>query len=426
MPMTDETRLTKNKQIREAGKLTRARRSLMDCKVYHLKLQPNSTTKTKLALLFKEAKWLRNASLSAQEFSVDFLKTLTEGVPVKTPTGVELRPITLLGSQMQQATLSQLRGDLQNLAKAKKAGRKVGKLKFVREVTSINLQQLGTTYQLDFKKKRARIQNIGWVKTRGLQQLSGHAELANAKLLQKADGFYLAVTCYFPKNSKTIDFQPDTSIGLDMGVSTHLTLSDGRKLDSTVQETDRLKRLQRKLSRQVKGSKNSMKTKAKIRKEYLKMDYKKADFANKVVHDLLKYETVYLQDENLTGWKVKSASHKFGRKLQHSALGRVKAKLVDHPRTVVVGRFVPTSQYCVCGVLTKHELSERVFVCSGCGFSEDRDVHAAKNMILLGQSKIYTSGTEGSACGGSVRPEEVLLRRRLPAKQETPMALVSA
>lgn len=416
---TEENRLAKNKRIKEAGMATRTRRAQLDCRVYHLKLQPNKTIIQKLRLLFKEAKWLRNASLSAQNFNVSFLKTIASGIPVQTPNGEELRNIAVLGSQMQQGILTQLRSDLKSLNARKNKGYKVGKLNFVRSINSINLQQLGTTYDLNFEKSKARIQSIGWVKVRGLKQLDGFKELANAKLLQKPDGFYLAVTAYFPKNSKSSDFTRNSKIGIDMGVATHVTLSDGRKFNSTVQETDRLKRLQRKLSRQIKGSKNRLKTISKIKKEYLKMDYKKNDFSNKLVHELLQYETVYLQDEQLTTWKVRN-----GKKLQHSALGKVKSKLIAHDRSLVLSKYAPTTQFCECGVKTKHDVRKRTFVCSSCGFTEDRDVHAAQNMIKLADN--YTLGTKGSACGGPNKTRKALkLREQGSAKQETPMTSVS-
>ena len=73
----------------------------------------------------------------------------------------------------------------------------------------------------------------------------------------------------------------------------------------------------------------------------------------------------------------------FGKQVQYSILGRVKAKLVNNPRVVVLDRSVPTTQYCPdCGALNKHGLDKRVYSCS-CGYSMDRDTHAAMNMINL-------------------------------------------
>lgn len=407
MSMTDAERLAKNERIKEACKATRLRRGAMDCRVYHLKLHPNKTAKRRLSLMFLEAKWLRNAAIVAGQFDTGFLKTVKTGCPVKTPGGEELRALTVLGSQMKQATIAQIRGDIKALAAAKRKGRKVGGLGFAKDVASINLPQRGTTYDLDFKRRRTRIQNIGWVRAKGFHQLYGFKELANAKLLKKPDGFYLAVTAYFEEGSKSIPTTAGAAVGVDMGVSTHITISDGNgyelKLNSTVSEPDHLRRLQRKLSRQIKGSNNWVKTVKQIRRQYQKTDNRKSDFANKVVHELLKYETVYFQDEMLTSWRSKKNKSRMGRKLQHSALGRIKAKLRNSEGTVMLDRSLPTTQHCPeCSVRTKHTLDKREFVCAGCGFTADRDINAANNMIILG--KLNTSGTD--VRGGLLRPDE--------------------
>ena len=87
-----------------------------------------------------------------------------------------------------------------------------------------------------------------------------------------------------------------------------------------------------------------------------------------------------MQDENLTGWK----KFNFGKQIQHSVMGRIKAKLINHPRVEVLDRWAPTTKLCICG--NKHpdlKLSDRVFICPFCNHTEDRDIHAAKNMIRM-------------------------------------------
>ena len=67
---------------------------------------------------------------------------------------------------------------------------------------------------------------------------------------------------------------------------------------------------------------------------------------------------------------------------------------------------MPTTKYCPqCGKLKKDiKLSDRTYECT-CGYHEDRDVHAAQNMILL--FKITTCGTQGiNAFGEDVRQHE--------------------
>lgn len=399
--MNEKQRLAKNKQIKEAGKATRARRNIMDCRVYHLKISKNKLSKTQanaLERIFLEAKWLRNHALARERFDATFLKDIGDTVKVKTPTGLEDRSIEMLGSQMRQGILSQMRGDLASIKALKNKGKTAGKLRFVSEVNSINLQQKGTTYDFDFDNNMVRLQKIGKVKVRGLSQIKNASEYANAKVLKKSSGYYIAVTCYFKTGEKEIPFTPDTEVGIDMGVKTHVTLSTGEKWNSSVREPERLRRLQRRLSRQVKGSNNWRKTKILIAREYEKMGNVKQDQANKLVHSLLGNERIYMQDESLASWKRKNGYISAGKSLHHSPLGLVKAKLASHPRVTILPKTVATTKTCVCGARNDVGL-KRTYSCITCGYSEDRDIHAARNMILLSKEN-HTSGTEGSARGG--------------------------
>ena len=90
-----------------------------------------------------------------------------------------------------------------------------------------------------------------------------------------------------------------------------------------------------------------------------------------------------MQDENISSWKRRSSVARGSRVIQYGILGRVKAKLVGHPRVTVLKRNVATTATCVCGVKTPHDLSQREFECPSCGYSAPRDIHAARNMFLL-------------------------------------------
>jgi putative transposase len=74
--------------------------------------------------------------------------------------------------------------------------------------------------------------------------------------------------------------------------------------------------------------------------------------------------------------------------VQTSALGAIKAKLKRLESTQVIGRFEPTTKLCYnCGKINSLSLSTRIYKCD-CGLEEDRDIKAAKTILLIGQSKI--------------------------------------
>ena len=112
-------------------------------------------------------------------------------------------------------------------------------------------------------------------------------------------------------------------------------------------------------------------------------------------HVLKKNYIICFQDELLNSGKRKKSKHRFsfGRKVQHGILGRVKDKLKKNSSNVMLESSVPTTQTCpVCGCLTKHSLDKRKYHCEHCGYENpDRDVHSAKNMILLSGYGTYRS-----------------------------------
>ena len=396
--LSDEARLAKNARIREAGKATRARRGKMECITRKIKIdRSHLSNKQEEAInrLFLESKWLANSCIANERFDNDYLKELDGKVQVKTPEGMEEREFLVLGGQLSQSVIRDLRYSLKSLAKLKSKGKKVGRLRYRRQVRSLDFPQYGNSHKINRGKNRIKLANIpGWMRVRGLDQLPENAEFANCKLLDRPDGLFIVITCY--TNKEPEDFAPGTSIGVDMGVKTHLTFSNGVKIDALVEESERAKGLRRKISRQKPGSNNRAKTLARLEKVLAKDANKREDIANKIVHELLKNETVYYQDEPISKWFEKQGRVKAGKRLQGSILGRVKAKLERSPRAVMLDKYLATTATCICGHKTKHDPEKRIFVCSKCGYQDDRDIHAAKNMVRLGRS-INAPATEHSS-----------------------------
>ena len=380
--LRDDVRKSKNEKIATSFKATKERRKKQTPRVVDLKIISNKLSTTQreaLERLFVEAKWVYN-DLIGSEDALSY-QVPKKTVAVHTPEGIEQREFKVLGSQMKQSIVSGARSSIKTLSSLKKKGKKVGRLRFKSEYTSINLKQAGTTYKI--RGSKARIQNIpGWVRVRGVSQLEG-TELANAKLVNRSDGFHLLVTTYRFTDEIPSQIKYEGVVGVDFGVKTSFTLSTGEKFDIAVGETERLKRLQRKLARQEKGSNNYKKTQDKISREYKHITDRRDDIANKLSHEILGYDQVFIQDENIAGWRSKRGYARGGRKIQRSVLGRVKARLSSNPRVTVLDKHVATTATCVCGVKTKHTPDKRTFVCSSCGYSDDRDIHAAKNMIRL-------------------------------------------
>lgn len=373
----------KNRHIAERGRLTKDRRSKLQAKTIELGIdkayaKPHAE---KLELLFLQAKWLTNDIIShlrdGDLGSWDDKKKQVQVRMGRDSSEYSTRALTVLSSKNKQNLRDRVKDNLSSLHALKNNGHKVGALKYAKEVDSIPYNQFKNDFDIDLEARKVKIQKIGWLKVHGLSQLPQDADIATGALLKTPRGFVFHLTFYTSKEEYT--FTPGSIVGIDFGVKTFLTLSDGTEFFNSVPITPRLKNLQRKLSRQVKGSSNYIKTLCAIQKCYHDISHQKDDIANKLVSFLLNtYEIIVIQDESLKAWK-----RLWGKKLHHSILGRVKKKLKNHPRVIVLSKWVPTTQYCpACERLNKHSLDKRVYSCV-CGYSALRDVHAAENMIRM-------------------------------------------
>ena len=382
----------RNRKIRETGKATRERRSHMDCRVISVKIQENRLSKVKLEKIqrcFLEAKWLSNAVVASETLTLENTST----VQVKVKDTFETREIKNLSAQMKQSVMDSVKQNIFNLSKAKQKGLKVGRLQFKKECNEINLKQFGKTYAIKGKNK-IRVQNIGVLVVNGLEQINlDEVEFANAKLIQKPSGFYIHLTVYTKKQPEAL--VEKEVLGLDMGIKDQLTFSNGVKVNFYLEESEQLKGLMRKLSRQTKGSNQYKQTLNRIKRIYERYNNKKNDVTNRLNSVLEKNYIICFQDELLNQWKRKKSKRRFsfGRKIQHGILGRVKDKLKKNTSNHMLESSVPTTQTCpVCGCLTKHSLDKRVYHCSHCGFeNHGRDIHSANMMVLLSGYGTYRS-----------------------------------
>ena len=420
MPISAEARLAKNRKIAQTRQETRKRRQFQAAKTYQLKIVANKlSSKQKYALdqAFLQAKWFTNdviAHLESGKLS-DYVSSI-KSVAVRLGSDsdeYEERKLNHLSSKVKQAIVSRVGDNLSALKTLKGNGRRVGRLNYVKEVDSLPLNQYGNTHRI-VGNNTIHIVKIGKVKVRGLQQIPQDAEIATATLNRKPDGYYVHLTVFIPVVIDT-DWETAPDVGIDLGIADTLITSTGEKHRVKVEVSSRLKGLQRKLSRQTKGSRNYAKTVGEIRREYQRLSNIKNDHANKIVHSLLDSSgIVYMQDEMVHNW----ASGLFGKQVQVSILGRLKAKLVNHPRVCVINRSCATTQLCPqCGALNKHTLDKRVYHCA-CGYTMDRDIHSAKNMLIFGMDESNVIKSPGA--GRTSTPVE-----RKASAVETAVSMVS-
>lgn len=336
-------------------------------------------------MLFVEGKWFYNHVLNMKKNGVHLrdintthIKTVKHFDKDKNPIETELR---YLSSQQKQALVQRMISNektIRSLTKNKFQDH--GSLQFKSELNCIPFKQYGNSYVFKSANK-VRISGIsGKIRVKTGGQLDNVDELANANLVHKPDGYYLKVTCYINKD-KICPFKKNgQEIGLDFGIKTNITTSKGEKLDVSVEESERLKILQKKLQHQEKGSNRRYKTIKAIRRQYQKLANRKIDKVNKIVHKFKQYDTIVIQDEQLSEWHKQKGMSKA---VQHSCMGMLKSRLKQLDNVIVLDKYIPTTKWCPCCHRTNElSLNERTYKCE-CGYEQDRDIHAAQNMLAI-------------------------------------------
>ena len=411
--LTKEQIQKRNELIRQNGLATRMKRANQICKTFKFKIDYrnlNRQQKECIKMMFVESKWIYNYILSQKDvYSIDY-KTLTTVTHKDKNKNDIVSNIQYVKSSVRQELITQITNQIKGLHKLKEKGHAVGKLRFKSEFNSIVLKQYGITHSI--RGSKFKIQGIkDPIRVMGLKQLDKYdnIDFTTARLTYDGLDYFVCLTCYIDKDNNGKSYDNDI-IGIDMGVKDTITLSNGTKYNISIGESEKLKRLERKLAKQKKGSNNRYKTIKKIRKEHIHINNKKNDISNKIVHDILsKNKIVVIQDEQIKSWITTKAElkeiedkdekekrKKANAKIQHSVLGRIKSKLSSSDQIVVLDKWFPTTKYCFkCGEKTNISVDERIFECHNCKLKEDRDIHAAKNMIrfYLQYSKT-TPGTD--------------------------------
>jgi putative transposase len=215
-----------------------------------------------------------------------------------------------------------------------------------------------------------------------------------------ADRWFVSILC-----EDTICTLPsvDSVVGIDVGITSLVTLSTGEKVTNPRYERrdrTRLAKAQRRLARKEKGSKNRAKARVQVARVYARIADRRRDYLHKLTTRLVREnQTVVIEDLAVRNMVH---NHSLARAISDASWSELRRQLeykADwYGRTVIaIDRWYPSSKTCsACGaVVEKLPLNVREWTCR-CGSVHDRDVNAAK--------VILAAGLAVSACGDGVRP----------------------
>ena len=262
------------------------------------------------------------------------------------------------------------------------------------------------TYQLKLPK-------LGLVKYAKSRDVKGRI-LSVTVRINASGKYFVSILCEeFIKEFEKVN----TSVGLDLGISHFLIMSDSSKHNnnqylSKIEKV--LTREQKKLSHRsrlakeqnikLEDAKNYQKQKLKVARIHEKVMNQRNDFLNKLSTDIIKkHDIICIEDLNVKGMLVNSRLSKSISDVSWSKfVSMLEYKAKWYGKTIVkVDRFYPSTRLCSnCHHKSdKKPLYVREWTCTVCGAHHDRDINASKNILTEGLRLLSetTAGTVGIA-----------------------------
>ena len=196
------------------------------------------------------------------------------------------------------------------------------------------------------------------------------------------------------------EVERETALGIDLGIKTLAVCSDGRMFENPKNLThslDRLKLLQKRLSRKKKESANRNKARIKVARLQEHICNCRKDNLHKITHALThdsQVRTICMEDLNVKGMQ---RNHHLAQSVNDASFGEF-SRMLEYKckwygvNLVKIDRFAPSSKTCgKCGyVYNGLKLSERSWICPECGTHHDRDFNAACNIKEFGLKALPT------------------------------------
>ena len=249
--------------------------------------------------------------------------------------------------------------------------------------------------ELDLLTRTIKLPKLGKVKIRGYRNKKTiDGRIINATVSKETTNKYY-VSVLVEEELSVEKVIPASIVGIDLGIKDLVITSDGIKYENDkilMKYEKRLKRLQRKLSRQVKGSKNYLKTKEKIARIHTKIKNYRKHYLNKIANEIVDEHDIIVTEDLKVKDMFKDKIKAFNKTLLDASFSKL-CSLIEW-KSKLKGKFYykintyyPSSQICsCCGYRNRSlkDLSIREYDCSCCGSHNDRDINASLNILFEG------------------------------------------
>jgi len=396
-------------------------------RAYKFRLRPTAKQHVALGQCLEAQRTLYNAALQERRDAYEqvvrrsphyFSKTLRPKGPIDYGfqsaqlTGIrELVPSQATWSfSSQQATLRELNKAFNSFFRRVKSGETPGypRFKAAHRFDSVLWPKDGDGAKWLLETGRVYLQGIGHVKVTRHREVEGRVKTIQAK--REGRHWYIILSCD-DVAQKPLD-HTGAVVGIDVGVASFLTTSDGENVENphyTRVGADRLAAAQQSLARKQRGSNNRRVARDVVANRHRKITNQRRDFHHKVArrlvceYDVLVVEKLTVKNmtkrakpkpdpENTGQFLPNGGSAKTGlnRSINDASWAQfrsiLEAKAEEAGRTVMSVNPRHTSQAChECGHVERgNRVSQAEFLCQGCGHEAHADINAARNILGAG------------------------------------------
>jgi putative transposase len=366
---------------------------------FHYRLRPNAAQAAVLDHILADSQETYNAALQERR---DAWKTQRKSVTLYEQFGelTEIRKessFAVISCDIQREPLRRVDRAFKAFFRRCKEGGKPGFPRF-RSRDRYDSFAFSLPVVLD---RSIKVPNLGDIRANGCRPLQGRPKLCTVKRVGKQ--WIAIVACDIgPAPEKAA---VSKAVGIDVGLTKFITLSDGRAVDNphwTRQHEGRIARANRRLATKKRGSKNLLRAKELLRRAHQRAADARKNFTHHVSKWLVQnYDLIAFEKLNIAGM----AQDHFAKSILDAAWGlllfQVTYKAENAGKWAVPVNPRGTSQRCSgCGETVKKELWQRQHNCPSCGLSLDRDHNASLNILALGQSAagIPAKSIQGYSC----------------------------
>lgn len=249
--------------------------------------------------------------------------------------------------------------------------------------------------KISFETNRVWLPKLRWIPARLSREFEGKVKTSTI-IKTSTDKYFVSILVELPEiKVRQKPIRKKTAVGIDTGIKTLATFSDGKTIENPKhlkQSLRKLKILQRRASKKVKGSENRKKANRRTALLHEHIANQRQDFLHKLTTQIAnEYDTVVVEDLNIAGM---TKNHCLAQSIADLGLGNfyklLEYKLADRGKNYIeIGRFDPSSKMCsVCGYIKKDlKLSDRTWICPECKSEHERDENASKNILNFGLKK---------------------------------------